>query len=47
MKTKKQTAYQKATDRMEREVKRAINNVETLNRLYAEMVKEKKSQISS
>ena len=46
MKKKKITNYQKAIDRMNRETNRAIAHVEYLNKLYAEMVKEKAIQKS-
>jgi hypothetical protein len=39
-------SFQKSVERMDREVKVAINRVEFLKKLYAEM-QEKKSQVSS
>ena len=43
MKAKKQTAYQKAMARMDREVNRAVAQVELLQKLY----NEKNSKVSS
>jgi len=40
------TSFQKSVERMDREVKVAVNRVEFLKKLYAEM-QEKKSQVSS
>jgi len=39
-------SFQKSVERMDREVKVAINRVEFLKKLYAEM-QEKKSKVSS
>jgi hypothetical protein len=40
------TSFQKSVERMDREVKVAVNRVEFLKKLYAEM-QEKKSQAAS
>lgn len=44
MKTKKVSIYAKTLERMEREVNRATNNVQMLQKLYLETVKTKENK---